>query len=273
MPEVWAGALGEERALTTADGGTSLTSAAGYIQFPALSKPGDSKQGHLMFTPRNFASSATVVQVTLNPWLTILKTTNSMATRPTDYSIEAQDASTGTSVVMGTLDTVANGDWVLVGSHIPFGGFYVDVDSVNSVASVTVTISYWNGSAWTDTSDSDGTSAATHLAKDGAVTWTPSSLWIPSALSSIYQNITFDAYYKDIPMYWVRWEVNLAVGTAVTLDSVTSINRSSAIPEFLSGQEKEQKIKWGWGGYGCIAALTDTGTASLIANLAVEGVF
>lgn len=272
MPEIWAGSLGEERALTTADGGTALTSTAGYIQFPALSKAGDYKQGHLNFTPRNF-STAVVVQVQLNPWLTILKTTNSMATRPTDYSIEAQDASTDTSVTLSSLDTVANGDWVLVGSHIPFGGFYCDVDSANTTATTTVTVSYWNGSAWTDTSDTDGTKSSTHLDQDGAITWTASSLWHPNALSEIYQNITFDAYYKDVPMYWTRWEVDKALSATVTIDAITAVNRSSAVAEYISGQTKEQKIKWGFGGLGNIAALTNAGTANLIVNLAVEGVF
>lgn len=275
MPEVWAGSLGEERAITTADGGTAVVAtavAASYIQFPAMSKAGNSKQGHLTFTPRNFASSAVVVQVQLNPWLTILKTTDNMATQPIDYSLEAQDASTSTVVDLSSLNTVANGDWVLVGAHTPFGGFFCDTYTTNTSGTITDTVSYWNGASWVDTEDADGTKTSTHLDKDGAVTWTPSTSWVPHTLGSIYY-LPFDAYYKDVPMYWVRWEVDDTLDGTTTLYAITAVNRSSAMPEYLSGQIKEQKVKWGWGGYGCIHTLTNTGTANLIANLAIEGVF
>ncbi|MDP2662624.1 MAG: hypothetical protein Q8R28_18050 [Dehalococcoidia bacterium] len=53
-------------------------------------------------------------------------------------------------------------------------GFYVNVDgsNVNANAS-TMTVNYWNGTAWADTSATDGTaSGGATLAQDGEVLWT-----------------------------------------------------------------------------------------------------
>lgn len=270
--EVIAAHLDEERIISSSTG-TSLTTSNAYTQFPALARPGEQKYGLLNFTPRNFASSAVVARVQLNPWLTILKTTDSIGSPLVDYSIVAQDNSTSTDVDLSSLDTVANGDWVLVGSHLPFGGFYVDADAKNGTGSVTATFSFWNGNAWVSLGATDGTSSATHLDQAGAVTWTTPTVWQSAKLSDIYHNINFKFYYTEPSLYWVRWEVDLAVDSAVTLNAVLALNRSSAIPEYVSGQTKEQRIKWGFGGLGNIVALTNAGTANLVINLAVEGEF
>lgn len=272
--EIISSHLDEER-LISASTGTSLSTSRAYIQFPALSKAGETKYGLLTFTPRNFVT-AVVAQVILNPWLVILKTTNDLAGMPTDYSIEAQDNSTDTSVDLSSLNTVANGDWVLVGSHLPFGGFYVDVDGTNSTGSRTATFSYWNGSSWANTSATDGTSSSTHLDQDGVVTWTVPTLWPASKLEDIYPTTIFASrkdYYTEVPLHWIRWEVNGALDSSVTLDAVLALNRSSSEPEYIAGQTKEQRVKWGFKGSGNIVALTNAGTGRLVANLAVEGKF
>ncbi len=274
MPEFWAGGLGEFRATSTAGGGTALTTTAGYIQFPAL--PVDAfpptRKLHVFVTPRNFAT-AVVAKVTFNPWLTILKTEDGMKTKPTDYSVVAQDNSTDTSVVLTSLNTEANGDFVLLGSHIPFRGFQCDVDGTNATATTTATLYYWDGTGWTSLSATDGTKSSTALDQDGLIYWTvpTAPAWVSERFKIIFPQMTQNTYYSDIPLYWVKWVFDKQLDTTeVTIDSITAANRSTAYGELISGQTLEQRITHGFGGVGCIEALTNAGTANLIVNVAPD---
>lgn len=265
MPEIWAGQLGEIRTASTVGGGTALTVTPTYIQLPRTTN-------HIFITPRNFAASCVVAQISLNPWLVVLKTTDAMATAPTDYSEAAQDALDSTDVDVSALDTLANGDFLLIGSHLPFRGVYVDVDAVNSQGSATLNVSYWNG-AWTDYSDNDGTFSTMVFAQDGLVYWTVNSTWRQVSLGELYSgcpslpastNITLTT-----PLYWTRWDVSATLAdTSITFNSMVAANRNTNYLELLSGQTLEERIKQGVGGIGCVEARTDTGTANLIVNVA-----
>lgn len=266
-PEVFAGQLGEFRATSTADGGTALSTTATHIQFPALTKAGDSKKCHLFITPRNFAT-AVVAKFAVNPWLTVLKTTDSGATY-TDYSIEAQDNSTSTDVTLSSLDTEANGDWLLVGSHIPFGGVTLDVDSTNSTGSRTLTIAYANkGKAWTSYSLTYSVAWTTAFDADTAITWTADSNWGAAFVKDLFP-YTGGEYFTKIPLFWTKWTVSGALDSSTTLNSMLSANAGGAVyGELLSGQALEQVAKYGFTGFGNVAALTNAGTANLIVNVA-----
>lgn len=264
MGEVWAGQLGELRAASTADGGTALTTTATYIQLPL-------KTGHVFITPRNLAG-AVVAKVHLNPWLVVLKTTDNLAGPPVDYSEDAQDASTSTTVDVSSLSTLANGDFLLVGSHLPFRGVYIDVYGTNSAGTAALDVAYWNGVAWADITDTDGTFSTRVFAQDGLVYWTVPSAWKTSTLKNIY-NPTWesDEGFERRSLYWTRWSVDAAItDTAVTFYSMVAANRdTSHYAELLSGQRFEERIKHGEiGGIGCVEALTNAGTANLIVNIA-----
>lgn len=277
MPEVWAGELGEFRATSTADGGTALTTTAGYTIFPAINsekKPPTAK-GHIFITPRNFAT-AVVAKIAFNPWLTILETNDGMATEPTDYSVYGQDGSATTDIDLDSFDTLANGDFLLVGSHIPFRGVYVDVDDshVNDTASV-LTVSYWGGS-WIDIGDTDGTiTSSKTMTKDATVAWTIPTAWQMATIEELYPQMTVNTYYRKVPMYWTRWEVDTALDSDTLLDGMVAMNRSTNYGELISGQCLEEKVDYGFNGLGCIEALTNAGTANLIINVATirEGEF
>lgn len=272
MPEVWAGELGELRSSSTAGGGTALTTTATYIQFPALSKAGEKKKAHLFLTPRNYAT-AVVAQIITNPWLTILKTSDSMATLPTDYSLEAQDNDTGTSVTLSSLDTLANGDWLLVGSHQKFRGVYCDVDGTNGSGTAALTVEYWNGSVWVSLSATDGTSSTRSFDQDGLVSWTVPAAWRTTTFRSLYpdrsvQLSSANLYYSDVPLFWTRWSESAALDSSVTVDAMLAANRSTGYSCWIFGQTLEERIAYGFGGLGCIEAKTDAGTANLIVNVA-----
>lgn len=246
--ESLAGALGEVRSLTTAGGGTALTTTAAFIPITLNAR-------HLILIPRNFAAGAVVAQVALNPFLSVIKTTDDLASY-TDYSDAAQDGSAATDVVLSSLSTYANKDYLLVGASVPFRGVNIDVDAVNGNASVLTVKYYTTALAWADITATDGTTnAGATMAIDGNVTWAVPTDWQKLAIAG-----------KDL--YWTRWEVSAALDGSTTLNAMLAMNRSTAYQEIPSGIVVEQRIYKGTYGVGCIEALVDAGTGNLIANAA-----
>lgn len=265
--ETLTGPLGEVRAASTAGGGTALTGTAQRIVLPLGTK-------HIDLVPRNF-STAVVVQWLKNPWLTVVKTTDALVAESnlTDYSVEAQDGSTATSVVLSSLGTAAQGDFLYVGSHLPFAGVEIDVDAANGNASV-ITVKYRKAdNTWADISDTDGTaSGGASLAQDGSVTWTVPSDWITCRLFDAGDTKLNLGFAKE-DMYWTRWEWSAALDASTTLDSMIAINRSTTYHEIPSGMAWAEAVTVGKGGISSIQAKTDAGTANLIVDCAARGRF
>jgi len=195
-----------------------------------------------------------------------------MVAPPTDYSIAAQDNSTSTSVDISSLDTEANGDWVLVGSHKRFGGMSLDIDSTNSTGSRTLSATYWDGGAWATLTLTYSVAWTTAFDADTILTWTVPTIWKPDYFHNIYPGHTKGSnyYYDQKPLYWTKFTVNGALDSSTTLDHILAVNRSTGYFELLSGQPLELLDKVGFDGMGCIQAITDAGTANLVVNLAVE---
>jgi hypothetical protein len=107
----YSGPLGELRSASTAGGGTALTTAPLVIPLPRGIR-------HVMIEGRNY-STAVVAQIALVPYLSVMKTADNLATI-TDYSANAQDGSASTDITLSSLDTIANLDYLIVGSHLPF---------------------------------------------------------------------------------------------------------------------------------------------------------
>lgn len=259
--EVYSGPLGEVRAASTAGGGTALTTTAGLIVLPDGAK-------HVFLTPRNF-STAVVVKFALNPYLVVMKTADDLVT-VTDYSQNAQDASTATDVTLSSLGTAAQADYVFVGAHLPFRGVTIDVDAANGTASV-LTVKYWTGSAWTDISATDGTAAGgASLAQDGNVTWTMPTDWAKATLRAINSPSPGNVIYANTPLYWTRWQFSGGLDSSTTQNSWVALNRSTVYAELVSGQSFEERVNKGVGGFAAVEALTDAGTANLIVNVATR---
>lgn len=266
--------VGEERAVDA--GGKALSTTIAYTQLGALYK------GNLVtLIPGEFATAAAQVRYAFNPWLSILKTTDANVNF-TDYSYDAQDNSTSTSVVLSSQDTLANGDALYVGAIAPFRGVDIDVDGTNSTGSRTLTVDYWSGGVWTSISATDGTSSSTTLDQDGTVTWTVPTNWKQDTLKNIldlttdptisYSNASAPAQnvnpYSALSLYWTRWTFNGALDSSVTLDHMLAMNRSTSYAELTASFAKQWRVRIGPGGYGNIEAVTDTGTATLIVNVA-----
>lgn len=254
MVETVPGTLGDLRGGTST--GVALSTTAAYISIPRATK-------YLSLTPRNF-TTAVVARLGLCPWLSVLKTQDA-GVSITDYSDNAQDNSVATDVTLSSQGTAANGDFLYVGSHIPFRGVYIDVDAANGNASV-LTVKYRKSdNTWADISAADGsTSAGASIAVDGAVTWTVPTDWIPCQLPQI-GDLASSLGGSGHKFYWTRWEFSAALDASTTLNSMTALPQSTSYAELPSGQQLQTSIQFGPWGFAAIEALTDAGTANLIA--------
>lgn len=256
-----------ELRLAGAANGVSCTTTATKTPLPLGTK-------FVSMTGRNY-STAVVIRVNLNPWLTVLKTTDLLATKAnlTDYSEAAQDGSTSTDVVLSSLDTLANLGAVYIGSHVPFAGLTVDVDSANGTAA-TLAVTYWDGSAWSNITPTDGTaSGGATFAQDGDITWTIPAAWVTGKLETAVATAAKRIGLFQQELYWVRLAVSAALDSSTTLNSILAINRSTAYAELVSGVPWEQAVNVGPGGVSSVTSLTDAGTANLLINVATPGRF
>lgn len=228
----------------------------------------------ITLTGRNFGEAAVVARVLMCPWLAVIKTSDALADEAniTVYTTEAQDNDTATSVVLSDFDTAANLDFLYVGSAVPFRGCDVDVDSANATSSV-ITVKYWNGTAWADISDSDGTAnGGATFAVDGQITWTVPSAWVSDSLLNIGDTeLTAGVFTEDL--YWTRWQVSVKLDSPTTLDHIIALNQSTAYAELVEGQTLEQAVHRGIGGQSAVEVVTDAGTANLIINAGARNKF
>ncbi len=245
-------------ALTTTLALTSIPINATYISMAA----------------RNF-SGAGVARFLVNPTLTIVATTNALvgttgvrAQEPTalsefpvqEISDEMQDGD-AENFAIDLFDTAANGNFIYVGSWVQFRGAAVDLSADVNAAVSTLTVNYWNGNAWTDISDTDGTQTGgnTTMGQDGDVTWTVPTDWERASLRETGDTLMTDSW-AGADLYWTRWEVSVALDT-VDLVQLRSLNRSTDYAGLLEGEGFDQAVD---PDYACVEALTDAGTANLV---------
>ena len=274
MPtEILGANLGHQRR-TGAASGVACTTTAAFTPFIKGTE-------HINLEPRNFGSSAAIIKFAFCPYLVILKadSADGLGGHLENNSDIAQDGSTSTTV---NLNSFTAGRALYVGSAIPFRGVYVDVDTVDD-QSAEITVSYWNGSSWVDTGDTDGTidSGNSLGATAGTIAWTVPSAWQLSTLDKLASAAgeSLDSSgqkYKDTSMYWTKWTWNQDMDAAVTLDHILGINESTAYSELTSSTGYEGRVHHGFGtnGLGGIEMLTDTGTANVLVTCsAMNGYF
>ena len=274
MPtEILGANLGHQRRTGAASGVAGTTTAA----FTPFIKGTE----HINLEPRNFASSAAIIKFALCPYLVILKadSADGLGGHLEDNSDVAQDGSTSTTV---NLNSFTAGRALYVGSAIPFRGVYVDVDTVDDQSAV-ITVSYWNGSSWVDTGDTDGTIDGGHSlgATAGTIAWTVPSAWQLSTLDKLASAAgeSLDSSgqkYRDTNMYWTKWTWSATLKSTTDLFHMIGMNESTAYSELTSSTAFEGRIHNGFGsnGVGGIELLTDTGTANVLVTCsAMNGYF
>ncbi len=266
----------EQRTASTAGGGTALSTTAALISIPLFSK-------YLSLTPRDF-NVAVVCQYSLNPFLTIITTTDALAgtaehgftgftdaIEPTslsefgtqNISDEMQDGDSE-DFDINSFDTIANDNALYVGSPLPFRGVDIKLNNKNDVASV-LTVNYWDGGAWADTSNADGTDDGGDTFKqDGSVTWAVPSGWKADSLQNIGDTTVREAW-STVGLYWTRWEFSVALDSTVDLVQMRPLNRSTAYAELLEGQEREMSLHNRQ--FACVEALVNAGDGNLVVNV------
>lgn len=266
--DIHSGPIGEVR-LASASKGAALTTTATFTSFPTGTN-------YLTLQPRN-AATAVVVRYALNPYLVIIKTTDSLAAvaNLTVASETLQDNDTATELSISQLDTIANGDALYIGAHTPFRGAGVIMGSTTNDTASVLTVKYRKSDdTWADISATDGTDVGGDTLKQtGEVTWTLPTDWIARSLVDIGDtSLTAPAELRESALFWTRWEVSVQIDADVTVTGMQSMNRSTSYGEFLVNTGKEFRIYKGIGGIGCIEHLTDAGTANLLVEAAVLGV-
>lgn len=293
MPtEIYPGPIGEIRANTTAGTGTALSTTPIFVTLP---------DGTFLVRlwVRNWTTTTIAARVALNPYLEIIKTTDTFATigNVSDGSVVLQDTQSTTTFNLA-LNTLAAGTALYVGSHLPFRGLNVVMDgaNVNAVVSA-LTVKYWkNTNAWTAVAGlTDGTATAgATLAKTGTITWTVPTDWERAALGAsnqqgnagIGETLTLgNVAYSQFPLYWLRCEVAAQLTAGTAAQTVTAMNRVTSywdIPLPLTGdgttagQAGAQTLPFdflverGPFGVGCIEAATQASTANLIVDVATR---
>ena len=237
--------VGDVRTASSAGGGTALTTTATFIPLPAGASA-------FYLTPRNFVT-AVVAQIGLCPYATVLKTTDDEVTF-TEYTTEAQDNDTATDVTLSSLGTAAQGDYFYVGAYRPFRGVEIDIDAANGTASV-ITAKYWTGGDWVDISATDGTaSGGATFAVDGQITWTVPTAWAKKQIDRR-------------EMYWVRFQVSVALDSSTTFNSLFALAQSSSLFELLSGQPATINTPRGQFGFAAVEAKVNAGTGNLVVGV------
>ena len=257
------GPLGEARAISTAGGGTALSTSAVLIIIP-------NGTTHLQILPRNF-TTAVVAKLAINPYLAVLVSNDAFAAAPVDNSDLAQNGLSASRVTLSALTTLVLGGAVYIGAHLPFRGLRTVTVGANANASV-LAATYWNGTAWTSLAPTDGTaSGGATFAISGDITWTVPAAWVKQELWSILASLNTPVpcgVFVDSgrPLYWTRLAVSAALSATVTLSSLLALARSTAYAELPATMGLELRVSKQLGGQATLEALTDAGTGNLIVN-------
>lgn len=134
-----------------------------------------------------------------------------------DLTSNLVDRNTSTSTGT-TLDAWATGDALYVGVElVRFRGLNVDAGNLHTGDASVMTGKFWNGSAWTNATISDGTlSGGKTLAQDGLITWTVPTTWVARTLPLDSPKIT-------IPCYWMQFTVSVALDADISLVQLTAM--------------------------------------------------
>jgi len=190
----------------------------------------------------------------------------------TDYTTEATDKSTSTSVTLSSLNTAANGNYWYVFCKEPFGGIWVDVDSANGTASV-MSGYYWAGS-WIDVSITDGSaSGGACLAIDGAITWTVPSVWQSAFLSDLFPGATISnlpSLAKLDKLYGIRFQVSAQVDSSTTLDEVAILEDATTYPAGWFQADTDISYNINRDNSGCLEYYDAVGSKTLYLTYAME---
>lgn len=144
-----------------------------------------------------------------------------------------RDTATGTGTAM---DSGATADFVYVCFADIVGGMRVTIGSANGTASV-LAGGYWNGSAWTALTITDGTESpgGTTLGATGSVTWTVPTDWKSASLRG--DAVVSDDDAPPDTGFWARFSWSVALDSDTEIDELWSLNRDTTRSYYRLGTD------------------------------------
>lgn len=126
-----------------------------------------------------------------------------------NYSDEVRNLTDASKfAILDSLNTYAAFECIFINTKVPCNSLTFDIKAPNGTASV-ATVYYWNGTAWTDTSATDGTiSGGATFAVDGAMTWTS-----PGTAEQ-------EKYMYGVNGFWYQIRVSVQLDAEVEIASV-----------------------------------------------------
>ena len=127
-----------------------------------------------------------------------------------------EDKAAPIAMTLNSWNTLANDDWLIVGSYEDFHGLNVVIGNANGNTS-TLAVHYWTGSAWAAVTNlSDGTSSGGNtFAQSGQITW--------DEIDGMGTDVV-----NDLRMVPVRLTVSAALDSSVTTTDIAVILKHKA---------------------------------------------
>lgn len=145
----------------------------------------------------------------------------------TSYTDNVADANTATVADLSSLDTLANGDYVVLGAEFPFYSATFTIGSANSNASV-VAGHIWDGTTWVAVTITDGTISAGHsLGLTGTMSWTrPATAWARTVIANTGQAVS---------LFYLRLSWSAALDASTTVQKISLLYNHEADRFAVSG--------------------------------------
>lgn len=166
------------------------------------------------------SSTIEAITVAFGPKLKRLYYYDASTERWSEYTAEATDRNTGSTIPMGAQQTA---DRLYVGCTAKPEGFSIDVGTVNGAGTANSVWEYPNVDTWTNLSATDGTDSTMTFDQDGLVTWTmPTTPWQAKTLREVAGE-TAQAPVTE-KLFWVRQRPDVALTTdPITLLQITAL--------------------------------------------------
>lgn len=174
----------------------------------------------------------------LAQWIRVFYSNNGVLT---DYSLAAQD----TDAI--PFPIVAAEDYLYIAQYFPFNNFYLELNTVNSLASV-MTVQYWYGKEWVNAVDLiDATKVnGVSLAKSGVVQFSPSRRYKWQEIVDTKEEqgslLTSLEIYNN---YWLRVKFSSDLSLTTALESVGYKFTNDDMLSAIDSEINNYLLAWG----------------------------
>lgn len=174
----------------------------------------------------------------LAQWIRVFYSNNGVLT---DYSLAAQD----TDAI--PFPIVAAEDYLYIAQYFPFNNFYLELNTVNSLASV-MTVQYWYGKEWVNAVDLiDATKVnGVSLAKGGVVQFSPSRRYKWQEIVDTKEEqgslLTSLEIYNN---YWLRVKFSSDLSLTTALESVGYKFTNDDMLSAIDSEINNYLLAWG----------------------------